>query len=82
MLPCLQYSQHGLDTDGCNRNFDRNSGCIFWVLGRCIIQNFRERDMNWIKKLFRRKPPVVQDQGTVVYREPDGLGRVLEIKVY
>ena len=38
--------------------------------------------MNWIKILFRRKPPVVQDQGTVVYREPDGLGRILEIKIY
>ena len=38
--------------------------------------------MNWVKKLFRRKPPVVQDQGTVVYREPDGLGRTLEIKIY
>ena len=40
--------------------------------------------MNWIKTLFRRKPApvVVQDQGTVVYREPDGLGRTLEIKIY
>ena len=38
--------------------------------------------MNWIKKLFRRKPAVAQDQGTVVYREPDGLGRTLEIKIY
>lgn len=36
--------------------------------------------MNWIKKLFRRNPP--KDQGTVVYREPDGLGRTLEIKIY
>jgi len=36
-----------------------------------------------IFKILRKKKSETQkDEGKVVYKEPDGLGKVLEIKVY